>query len=110
MSTSNVPTLADLFAQTDAVEQAVHAGEWQQAAALEAERRSQIAQFLTANAAALGEAGNMRPGVAELQVRGNRLLGEAHHCRRKLIFESAALQRGHSALRLYANAARDGEP
>lgn len=96
------PTLAELLAQTDAVEEAIHAGDWQQAASLEAERRHQLTAFIAAEAAAgTVIATETRGALEDLHGRSQRLLGEVHHRRRQLVFEATALHRGRTAVRAY---------
>jgi hypothetical protein len=96
-------TLGAILDLTEQVQSAIDGGDWQRASELEAQRRAQLEAFV----AELGvgeQGGELRGALEALQQRNQRLLGEAHHHRRRVLREASTLKTGHSAARAYESA------
>src|SRR3954468_16717828 len=93
-------TLGVILDLTDQVQSAIDAGDWGRASDLEAQRRAQLEAFVAE--LGVGEpGGEVRGALEALQLRNQRLLGEAHHHRRRVLREASTLKTGHSAARAY---------
>lgn len=98
---TSVPVqLADVLALTDRVQTAITAGEWQAATELEEERRALLARYLDQHRAAGLEA--LSDELTALQTTNNRLIGELHHHRRRLVREATTVRTGRQAVRAYS--------
>jgi len=95
------PSLASLLALTDAVQEAIDAGEWTRAAGVERQRRALLEAFLSAETAKHGGLEHTRPELVRLQERNNRLIGELFHHQRRLTHEAGEVDRGRRAMRAY---------
>ena len=96
-------TLSGILNLTEQVQSAIDAGDWQRASDLERERRALLEAFVAEQG--LGEpAGEVRSALEALQLRNQRMLGEAHHHRRRVLREASTLKTGQSAARAYEGA------
>jgi hypothetical protein len=96
-------TLSAILDLTDQVQSAIDAGDWQRASDLESQRRALLAALVAEYG--IGEPGGELRGAFEaLQQRNQRLLGEAHHHRRRVLREASILKTGQSAARAYEDA------
>lgn len=93
--------LAAVLDLTDEVQQAVQAGEWQQAAALEARRRAALEQLLLEHS---GLPTELRAALMALEERGQRLTAKVEEERGSLLRQSAELRRGQRAVIAYDDA------
>src|SRR5262245_29536728 len=93
-------TLGAVLDLTDQVQSAIDAGDWQRASDLESERRAQLEALVAEQG--IGEpGGDLRGALEALQLRNQRLLGDAHHHRRRVLREAATIKTGQSAARAY---------
>jgi len=93
-------TLGAILDLTDQVQNAIDAGDWQRASDLESQRRAQLETLVAERG--IGEpGGELRGALEALQQRNQRMLGEAHHHRRRVLREASTLKTGQSAARAY---------
>jgi len=96
-------TLGSILELTDQVQNAIDAGDWQRASDLEKERRARLESFVVEQG--VGEpGGEIRSALEALQLRNQRMLGEGHHHRRRVLREASTLKTGLSAARAYQDA------
>ena len=96
-------TLGAILDLTDQVQSAIDAGDWPRASELEAQRRAQLEAFVAE--LGVGEpGGELRSALEALQLRNQRMLGEAHHHRRRVLREASTLKTGRSAALAYEGA------
>lgn len=96
-------TLGAILDLTEQVQSAIDAGDWQRASDLESQRRVQLESLVVERGT--GEpGGELRGALESLQLRNQRLLGEAHHHRRRVLREASTIKTGQSAARAYENA------
>jgi hypothetical protein len=96
-------TLSSILDLTEQVQNAIDAGDWQQASDLESQRRAQLESFIAERG--IGEpGGDVRTALEALQLRNQRMLGEAHHHRRRVLREASTIKTGQSAARAYESA------
>ncbi len=93
--------LDTLIAQTDAVAEAINAGDWESATKLELERREFLQHYLQQEALRHGDLEHLRQALTELQARGNRFVGEVHHHQHRVIREACTLKKGRDAVKEY---------
>ncbi len=93
--------LDTLIAQTDAVAEAINAGDWESATELELERREFLQRYLQQEALRHGDVEHLRQALTELQARGNQFVGEVHHHRHRVIREACTLKKGRDAVKQY---------
>jgi len=89
---------------TDQVQAAIDGGDWQRARELEAARRDAIVQLV---AEGVGDnTGNttLPNALADLYARNQRMLGDVHRERRRLLRESALVTKAQAAVAAYADA------
>lgn len=89
--------LSLVIALTERVEAAVAAGEWQEAADLEAQRTAALAALIERSGGKPGIAGELRDALSDIAARTHRLIGEAHHHRRTLLREASMVRLGRKA-------------
>ena len=99
--TGRAPTLERLLELTDAVQEAISAGDWQNAAVAETERRTMLEAYLERERAKNGDLEHLGEALAGLQSRSHRLIGELAHHRRRLEQKACELNRGRRAVNAY---------
>lgn len=87
--------ISHVIAMTERVEAAIAAGDWQEAADLEAQRRSALVALLERGGAPASE--DLRAALSGIVSRTHRMIGEAHHHRRSLLWEASSVQLGRKA-------------
>ena len=97
-------TLAQVLELTDRVQAALDAGDWLAAQGVETERRAALEQLV----AERGAGGDLGTALAELQTRNQRMIGEVHHHRRRVLRDASMVQTAHSAVSAYAAHAKTG--
>ncbi len=107
MPTTDV-NLDSLITRTDAVAEAISAGDWQRASQLEVERRQLLERYLEAESRAHGGLEHIRDQLTELVNRNNQFAGEVHHERRRILREASMMKRGRAAAAVYDREQRDG--
>ncbi len=105
--TADAVQLSAILALTDQVQAAITDGEWQAAAELEEQRRVLLARYLDQHRASGLEA--LSEELTALQTTNNRLIGELHHHRRRLVREATTVRTGRQAVRAY-NAHQSSKP
>lgn len=98
---ARAPSLERLLELTDTVQEAINAGDWQNAAVAEVERRAMLEAFLEHERASNGDIAHLSEELAGLQSRSNRLIGELSHHRRRLEQKACELSRGRRAVNAY---------
>ena len=94
--------LAAILELTDLVQAAINDGDWQRAHVLENERRGRLEQLVAAQA--WGEERDaLRATLTGLQQRNQRMIGEVHHHRRRILREASMLKAGHEAAGAYGD-------
>lgn len=93
------PDLERLLEMTDAVQAAISAGDWQRAAQIESERRALLERYLGLQDEAGGA--HVQQTLARLHEHNNRMIGEVHHHRRRLVHEACLIDRGKRAVKAY---------
>ena len=88
-------TILDL---TEQVQTAIDAGDWQRAQALEGERRCAI-ERLVADQTVTAE---LTAALGDLYARNQRMIGEVHHHRRRIVREASMVRTGQAAVAAYA--------
>ncbi len=101
-------SLDSLISRTDAVAEAIAAGDWQLASRLEAERRRLMERYVEAECRVSGGLERIRGELAELIDRNNLFLGEVHHQRRQILREASTVKRGRAAATEYDRQNRAG--
>ncbi len=96
-----VPSLDRLLHLTDAVQAAISAGNWQDAAVAEAERRAMLQAYVEQERAKNGNLDQLGEALAGLQTRSHRLIGELAHHRRRLEQKACELGKGRRAVHAY---------
>jgi hypothetical protein len=92
-------TLAQVLELTDRVQAAMDAGDWLVAQDIETQRRAAIEQLV----AEQGTGGDMTSALEQLHARNQRMIGEVHHHRRRVLRDSALAKAGQSAASAYAD-------
>ena len=98
---TRAPSLERLLDLTDTVQEAINAGDWQNAAVAEAERRAMLEAYLEQERARNGNLTHLSDELVGLQTRSNRLIGELSHHRRRLEQKACELGRGRRAVKAY---------
>ena len=93
--------LEALIARTDAVAEAISAGDWETATELEVQRRALLERYLEQESRRYGSLEHLRDALTELHARGNQFVGEVHHHRRRIIREACTLKKGREAVKEY---------
>ncbi|NNC65043.1 MAG: hypothetical protein HKN84_09680 [Gammaproteobacteria bacterium] len=96
-----VPSLERLLDLTDVVQEAISAGDWQNAAVAEAERRAMLEAYIEQERGKNGDLAQLSDELAGLQSRSHRLIGELSHHRRRLEHKACELGRGRRAVSAY---------
>jgi len=96
------PDLKSLLAATEAIGDAITAGQWEQAAQLEAERRAQLQSFIAQQLEQNSDPGDLAATIQELHRRTFELMGEADHHQRRLVREAFVARTGRQAVASYA--------
>lgn len=91
-----------LLAATAAVGDAINAGDWEEAAQLEAQRREALQTFIQEQLDQDADPGRLAETIQDLHRRTYRLLGEADHHQRKLVREAFVARTGRQAVATYA--------
>src|ERR1044072_6312440 len=86
-------TLAEILELTDRVQAAIDAGDWPAASDAVTQRRAAIEQLV----AERGTSGDLGGALAELHARNQRLIGEGHHDRRRVLRDASLVEAGPSA-------------
>lgn len=95
------PSLERLLELTDAVQEAISTGEWQNAAAAESDRRAMLEAYVLRAREKHGGIDRLSEELAGLQTRSHRLIGELSHHRRRLEQKACELGRGRRAVNAY---------
>jgi erythromycin esterase-like protein len=93
-------TLAEVLELTDRVQAAIDAGDWSAAREAETRRRAALEQLV----AEQGASGEFATALAQLQERNQRMIGEVHHHRRRVLRDASTVKTGQSAASAYASA------
>ena len=104
---ARAPSLERLLALTDTVQEAINAGDWQNAAVAETERRAMLEAYLEQERANNGDLAHLTEALAGLQTRSHRLIGELAHHRRRLEQKVCELGRGRRAVNAYLDFERN---
>ena len=83
--------------RSEQVEAAIAAGEWQQAADLEAERRAALVELLERQASSSSLEPELRAAMSGVASRTHHLIGQAHHHRRTLLMDASMIRLGRKA-------------
>ncbi len=95
-----IPTLGTILDLTEQIQAALDAGDWQRGSDLDVERRAQLEQLVAEHGS--GEAGGeLQTALGALLARNQRLIGEIHHHRRRVLRDATLVKTGHSAVRAY---------
>ena len=89
--------VAEVLALTDQVEAAIAAGEWQQAADLEAQRRATLIGLIERQGVSSNVAAELRDAMAGIASRTYRLIGQAQHHQRALLRDASMIRIGRKA-------------
>jgi hypothetical protein len=92
-------TLAQILELTDRVQAAIDAGDWVAAQEVETQRRAAIEQLV----AEQGAGGAMAGALTQLHERNQRMIGEVHHHRRRVLRDAALVNTGRSAASAYGD-------
>jgi hypothetical protein len=92
-------TLAHILELTDRVQAAIDAGEWLAAQDVEVERRAAIEQLVAEQGAGV----DVKDALAQLQTRNQRMIGEVHHHRRRVLRDASMVKTGQSAASAYGD-------
>jgi hypothetical protein len=92
-------SIADVLELTDRVQAAIDAGDWQTAQELETQRRAAIERLVAEH----GAGGDMTGALTQLHERNQRLIGEVHHHRRRVLRDASLVRTGQSAASAYAD-------
>jgi hypothetical protein len=90
-------TLAQVLELTDRVQAAMDAGDWLGAQDAETQRRAAIERLV----AELGAGGELEGALTQLHERNQRMIGEVHHHRRRVLRDAALVKAGQSAASAY---------
>lgn len=90
-----------ILALTDRVHDAIDSGEWQEAHALDRERRAELEKLV----AVVGAEPAIGSALAALQRRNAELLALVEDHKRRVLGEAASANTGHAAAMAYAQAA-----
>jgi len=96
------PDLKSLLAATEAIGDAITAGQWEEAALLEAQRREGLQTFIRQQLQQNVDPRQLAATIEELQKRTYGLMGEADHHQRKLVREAFVARTGREAVASYA--------
>jgi ribosome-associated protein YbcJ (S4-like RNA binding protein) len=94
--------LETILSLTDQVQAAIDSGEWQQAHALETERRTALEQLIEES----GVGADGGTALAALEERNLRLIGLVEHHKRRVLREATTVNTGHAAAAAYAETVR----
>lgn len=94
--------LESILSLTDQVQAAIDSGEWQQAHALETERRAALEKLIEENG--IGADGGA--ALAALEERNLRMIGLVEHHKRSVVREATTVKSGHAAAAAYADQSR----
>jgi hypothetical protein len=89
-----------ILSLTDQVQAAIDNGEWQQAHALETERRAALEKLLEGNA----DGSEVGLALGALDERNQRLIGLVEHHKRRVLREATTVKTGHAGAAAYAEA------
>jgi hypothetical protein len=92
-------TLAEILELTDRVQSAIDAGDWLAAQEVETRRRAAIEQLV----AERGTGGEMARSLAQLHERNQRMIGEVHHHRRRVLRDASLVKTGQAAASAYGD-------
>lgn len=90
---------------TDSVHEAIQAGDWVRASELEQERRAAVEAYALAQSEGQAEVEawtGARAALELLRDRSQRMIGEAHHHRRRLLREASTVATQRVAAAAYA--------
>jgi hypothetical protein len=90
-------TLAEILELTDRVQGAIDAGDWLAAQEAETQRRAAIEQLV----AERGTGGDLARSLAQLHERNQRMIGEVHHHRRRVLRDASLVKTGQAAASAY---------
>jgi predicted NBD/HSP70 family sugar kinase len=97
VATTTLDVLLDL---TDRVQAAIDSGDWQQANALEVERRGKLEELVAGG----GNSAEIAAILTDLRDRNYRLVGLVEHHRRRVLREATMVSTGHAGAARYAEA------
>jgi hypothetical protein len=92
-------TLAEVLELTDRVQAAMDSGDWLAAQDFETQRRAALERLV----AERGTGGDMVGALAQLHERNQRMIGEVHHHRRRVLRDAALVKTGQSAASAYGD-------
>lgn len=90
--------LQTILSLTDQVQAAIDNGEWQQAHALETERRAALEELIEKN----GVGADNGAALVAIEERNLRLIGLVEHHKRRIVREATTVRSGHAAAAAYA--------
>jgi hypothetical protein len=90
-------TLAQVLELTDRVQRAIDEGDWFAAQDLEKARLAALEQLV----AERGTGGDMARSLAELHERNQKMIGEVHHHRRRVLRDASLVKTGQAAAAAY---------
>ena len=93
-------TLNSLLELTDEVQAAIDAGEWLRAADLEQRRRASLEAYV-AEIRAGGGTVDADAELGRLYERNQRLIGDVHHHRRRVLRDASIVRTGQAAVGAY---------
>jgi hypothetical protein len=93
-------TLAEVLDLTDRVQAAIDAGDWLAAQEAETLRRMALERLI----AEQGTGGDLTRSLTQLHERNQRMIGEVHHHRRRVLRDAAMVKTGQAAASAYAEA------
>jgi hypothetical protein len=93
-------TLADVLDLTDRVQAAIDAGDWLAAQEAETLRRTALERLI----AEQGTGGDLTGSLMQLHERNQRMIGEVHHHRRRVLRDAAMVKTGQAAASAYGAA------
>jgi hypothetical protein len=91
--------LAFVLDLTEKVQAAIDSGDWACAHTLELERRAALERLLTG--AHVAE--EVRAALVDLHARNQRMIGEVHHHRRRMLRDAEIVKTGRAAAAAYAS-------
>ena len=92
--------LNEILTLTDAVQQAIDAGEWQRAHDVDVERRA----LLEALALQRGDPAALGAALADVRARTYVLMGQVEHHKRRVLREASTVKTAHAAAAAYTEA------
>jgi hypothetical protein len=98
-------TIGAALALTDAVQEAINAGDWRAASKLEADRREALELIVASGVAGGSSHKEIESLLLAARDRSRRLIGEVDHHRRRLLREAQMIGTGQKAVDQYESTA-----